>query len=177
MLIMQSCRRPGGFTLIELMMTLVIAGIVFALGVPAIGTWMQNAQVRTVAESIQNGLQIARNEALHRNVRVEFVMNTDTSWTVTAKVPDPATDTIKDVIVQQRPAAEGSSSKIAVVITGNDTASFNGLGRIDNAGPLTRVDVSSSSGTKKLAVQIANGGEIRLCDPLVTDDKDPRRCL
>ena len=166
--------RPCGFTLIEVMITIAILAMALALGAPAVSTWMQNTQVRTVAESVQNGLQAARNEALRRNQHVEFTISTDTSWTVTAKVPGSA-----DVIVQQRTSHEGSSANVTAALTGSATAAFNGLGRIDNATPLTQVDVASSiAGTKKLRVQLGSGGQIRMCDPdldlVVTTD--PRKC-
>lgn len=166
-----------GFTVIEAMVTIAIVALALALGIPSFSLWMQNSQVRTVAESIQNGLQVARNEALRRNCRVEFLMNGDTSWTVTAKnCGAPG-----DVVVQERAKGEAAGSNITVISdpVGTTTATFDGFGRVIDAAPFTQVDVQSAvSGTKKLRIQIkGGGGQIRLCDPdtaiLATD---PRYC-
>jgi type IV fimbrial biogenesis protein FimT len=42
------------------------------MGVPSFQSWIQNTQIRTAAESVMNGLQIARAEAVRRNVNVRF---------------------------------------------------------------------------------------------------------
>jgi type IV fimbrial biogenesis protein FimT len=168
--------RPGrkwvrAFTLVEVMVSVAIVALVMALGMPEFKVWLQNTQVRTVAESIQNGLQLARNEAIRRNCNVEFAVSTDTGWTVTAKPPSG------DVVIQKRSATEGASSSVTAALTGSTSATFNGLGRLDNATPLATVDVTSSvSGTKKQKVQVGIGGQVRLCDPDAATG-DPRRCL
>ena len=67
---MKACSR--GVTLIELAVVLVITAILFAQAAPHFSAWIQNVQVRTAAESIQNGLQLARSEAIRRNRAVMF---------------------------------------------------------------------------------------------------------
>jgi type IV fimbrial biogenesis protein FimT len=172
MLISRPLGQQRGFTIIELMTALVILAVAFMLVAPSISTWMQNAHVRTVAESIQDGLQKAHNEALQRNGRVEFTLNTDTSWTVVAHIPGSADET-----VESRPASEGSSSAVTVTLNPvGATAIFNGLGLLDNAAPLHTVDVAAASATKALRVEITPGGQVRMCDPAVTTSSDPRRC-
>lgn len=170
--------RSSGFTLIEVMIALAIVAIALVLGAPEFGIWMQNTKVRNVAESVQNGLQTAHNEAVRRNRPAEFAVNADTSWTVTVKAVD-ANGQFYDDVVEKRSKDDGSSSSVTLAVTGGGTASFNGLGRVDNATPLTRVDVKSSvTGAKKMAVTVGAGGQIRLCDPSldsVTTD-DPRKC-
>jgi type IV fimbrial biogenesis protein FimT len=175
MLMPSSVGRQTGFSLIELMIALAIVGIALMLGAPSFSIWMQNTQVRTVSESIQNGLQVTRNEALRRNGRVEFALKTDTSWTVTAKIPGEA-----DVTVEQRAKDEGASANVTATLTpAGGLAVFNGFGRVDNATPLTQVDVQSAvTGTRTLRIQISGGGQIRMCDPDSSiPNTDPRYCL
>ncbi|MBV8208658.1 MAG: GspH/FimT family pseudopilin [Burkholderiaceae bacterium] len=69
---MRSSYLIRGFTLIELAVALAIAAVLLSQAVPMFSTWMQNVQVRTATESIQNGLQLARAEALRRNRSVMF---------------------------------------------------------------------------------------------------------
>lgn len=61
-----------GFTLIEIMVTLVIFSILLALGLPAVNQWMTDSRVRSQAESVLSGLQLARGEAIKNNTIVRF---------------------------------------------------------------------------------------------------------
>src|SRR5262245_2976784 len=91
-------KRSYGFTLIELIITLVVLGLLFAIGMPGMMTWLQNQQIKVSAESLQSGLQFARTEALRRNALVQFQLvdtltpacaptNTGTSWIVSLNDP------------------------------------------------------------------------------------------
>lgn len=61
-----------GFTLIELLIGLVIVAILLAMGAPSFSDWIRNSKIRTTAEAVQNGLQIARGEAVRRNTLISF---------------------------------------------------------------------------------------------------------
>jgi type IV fimbrial biogenesis protein FimT len=63
-----------GFSIIELSVALTIAGVLLALGAPAMSGYLQNARLGTAAQSIYGGLQMARTEAVKRNQQVEFVL-------------------------------------------------------------------------------------------------------
>jgi prepilin-type N-terminal cleavage/methylation domain-containing protein len=63
-----------GMTLIEMAIGLVIVGLLLVMALPGFGTWLQNSQIRNAAESLQNGLQLTRAEAVRRNTRVQFVL-------------------------------------------------------------------------------------------------------
>lgn len=71
-----------GVSLIELMVAVAILAIVVTLGIPSFQQWMLNTRIRTVTESIQNGLRLARNEAAQRSGYVRFQLNSPTSWQV-----------------------------------------------------------------------------------------------
>lgn len=75
------CRhRPSrGFTMIELMTVLVIAAIVVTLGAPALGEFMADQRVRTVASDIMAEIAFARAKALEESRRV-FFERTGTTW-------------------------------------------------------------------------------------------------
>jgi type IV fimbrial biogenesis protein FimT len=62
----------AGFSIIELMVGLVMIAFLLSVGVPAFSHWVQNSQIRTSAQSIQNGLQLARAEAVRRNIPIRF---------------------------------------------------------------------------------------------------------
>ncbi len=167
--------KRGGFTLIEVMVTIAILGLTLAMAAPTVTTWIQNAQIRTAAENILSGLQLARTEAIRRNANIRFTLAASgTGWTVKAESDG--------VVVQSMPSNEGTRN-VTVTITGTNDVVFNGFGRTATtivANPLTRIDLDSSSlaasDSHELAVVIKDGSEIKMCDPKVTDPKDPRSC-
>ena len=61
-----------GFSLIELLIGVAVLGILLALGASSFRVWISNMRIRTAAESIQNGLQLARGEAVRRNAQIRF---------------------------------------------------------------------------------------------------------
>ena len=62
--------------MIEIAVTLSILGLLMAAVLPSVSEWIRNTHVRTMAESIQNGLKKAKAEALRRNKVVTFWMVT-----------------------------------------------------------------------------------------------------
>lgn len=71
-----------GVSLIELMVALAILAILTVLGIPSFQQWTLNTRIRTVSESIQNGLRLARNEAAQRANDVRFQLTSASSWQV-----------------------------------------------------------------------------------------------
>lgn len=173
-------RRLYGFSLIEMAVTLTIIGVVITLALPAFGEWLRNLQIRTAGEAIQNGLQIARAESVRRNAAVEFVLGAGSSWTV--RLANVGT------VVQSRSSGEGSSNVVlAVQPAGAAIVTFDGLGRrvalnADGSAALTRIDVDLPASilpaekTRDLRIEVGIGGQIRMCDPNVTDATDSRKC-
>lgn len=65
-------RRDRGFTLLELMMVLVIAGLLIGLGVPAMGNFLRNSRMTAAANDALAAMHLARTEAIKRRVRVSI---------------------------------------------------------------------------------------------------------
>lgn len=167
-----------GVTLIELMIAIVIMAILLAIALPSFKTWMLNTQIRTATESIQNGLQLARAEAVRRNERVKFVLGAASSWAVS---------TDAGTAIQSRTSSEGSSSVTVTVTPLNaTTATFNALGRIvantDTTSSLTQIDLGVPTSilpanlSQSLSIMITSGGQVRSCDPRFNATSDPRAC-
>ena len=202
---LKAISRSAGFTIIELMIGLTVLGIVLMIGLPSLATWVQNTQIRTAAESMQSGLQLARAEALRRNTTVRFQLVstltsacalsvTGTSWVVSRADPTGAceqapTEATTPWIVQKKDGAEGAPNAV-ITATGGSSVIFNGIGRVVTSGvpaPISRVDVTNTRGgacktagadepMRCLRVTVSTGGSVRMCDPAVTDVTDPRSC-
>ena len=183
--------RAHGFSLIELIVGVVILGILMAIGIPGFTEWLRNARVRGAADAVQNGLLLARSEAVRRNTLVGFylVNTTDNNcarsssgphWIVGMDAPDnrcasaPSDDTAPRII-QLRSMGEGSAT--TALAAGQHSFVFNGLGRL-TAAPASggAINLSSSDGLncrtdspsgpiRCLRVIVSLGGQVRMCDP------------
>lgn len=207
MLMLRSPARPQqGFTIIEMAIAMAIFGFLLAAALPSIGTWMDNTRIRNAAESIQNGLQTARAEAIRRNQSVSFwLVSSDDALTLTndctlshlsgswiVSVNDPTgqcaaapSSTTAPMIILKRPIGDaGSRVSITALqsdgITAGQTVTFNGFGRVSNTTPISQIDITGlDAGTdyRPLRVQIASTGMVRMCDPNPSlSVDDPRRC-
>lgn len=169
--------QQKGFTLVELVVTITVLVAVSSIAVPAFQTAIGNAQIRTVAESIRDGLQQARMEAIKRNARVRFTLQTNSAWQigcVTVLTGCPA-------LISQRSAMEGSSGN-TTVSADNYAAVFSSFGTRDPATPvglsvvnITNTQVSAEE-RRALRVILAAGGNVKVCDPSVTATGDTRAC-
>lgn len=70
-MLMRRSSQPG-FTLVELAIAIGIISILMALAVPSYRSWVQNTKVRSTAEAILNGIQLAKAEAVRRNFTIRF---------------------------------------------------------------------------------------------------------
>ena len=174
--------RSTGFTLIELMLTVVVLAILLYVALPNFAVWMQNTQIRTAGEAILNGMQLARAEAIRRNVNVELRMDASSGWT--ARVADTGE------VIQSRIAGEGSAAAL-VTITSTDpagvapakTVTFNSFGSVaanaDGTKTITEIKIDSvaipAADSRELCILVRTGGNVRLCDPQVFAP-DTRTC-
>jgi type IV fimbrial biogenesis protein FimT len=187
-------RHQSGFTIIEMMLAITVAAVLLSVGAVNFATWMQNMQIRSAAESIQNGLSIARTQAVQRNMPVSFqlVSSLDnscalvgtgsavqsTNWVISldAAAGKCAAAAVEDVtgvaeprILRKRAGGDGSGNA-TVTVTGSSSITFNGLGRLTSAA--TTIDVANPTG----GACSAAAGPMRCLRVVVSAGGEVRMC-
>lgn len=174
--------RQDGLTLVELLVGLAILGALLTQALPAFSAWLQNQRIRNSAESILNGLQVAKAQAVRSNLSTELALLPSTMDPVPANVGAAASATGTNWIVrtfqstgaytaadfvQGRSGKEGSAK--ATVAASQGSFVFTPLGRLLNPPPadvVIAIDHSDSySGKRPMRVVVTIGGAIRMCDP------------
>jgi len=169
------------------MIGITILGILVGYGVPSYRSWLENSQIRTAAESIQNGLQLARSEAASRNANVSFTL-TGNDWSVDVLALGAASGVFYSAAshLQARGGVEGS--RRAVINATQDTVTFNGVGRVTPtlATAITFAITNPTGGVcataaiptnmRCLNVVVEPGGKIKMCDPALDGGGSPQAC-
>ncbi|MDI3381097.1 Tfp pilus assembly protein FimT/FimU [Xenophilus aerolatus] len=180
--------RPRGFSLIELMVTVSLLGVLVMLAMPSMAAWIRNNKVRTVADALHNGLRVAQSEATRRSRQVVFALTNSptpaTSLTAVVNGSYWAAKTVK-LATGNTDAADfidsgtlnGTSSDVQII--GPVTICFSALGRmVTNTTPgVSGGSCDTASGTaqydikldgpeaRPLRVLVSLGGQVRMCDP------------
>jgi type IV fimbrial biogenesis protein FimT len=183
-----AARRRRGFTLVELLVTITLLSLLLALAVPFFTTMIRNTRVRTVSESLMNGIRTAQAEAVRRSRQTVFSLTDQEPGVDSTAVVNGrnwAIHTVPLVLngAEVRQFVQGGAlSDIApdVTITAADAAiCFNSIGRLitNNAPgvagancvvnpvqpPTFNINVTGAD--RPLRVLVALGGQVRMCDP------------
>lgn len=125
--------RVAGFTLIELVVTLTVAAILVAIGLPAFSSFIVSQRIKTASFDVVSSLTFARSEALKSNAAVTVAPvggNWAAGWQVTR--------TADSSVVK----AQGATDKVS--ITGPGSLTFGRSGRITAGAGNFELDASTS---------------------------------
>ena len=147
-------RRIRGFTLVELMVTLVIVAILLALAVPNFHTLIENSRQNGVVDSLMTSFNAARNTALSRDITVQVCpvappagpgqpagtvcagswgsAANGSAWMVSTQPPAPAAS----VILSTQVVPGGNN----LTISGSTSMLFSGRGLVTGSGTLVVCD-------------------------------------
>ena len=178
-----------GFTIIEMVASIAVLALLLFVAVPSFSTFLRNQQIRVAGDAILNGLQVARAEAMRRNVSVQVAVNVPaTGWTVS--------ESASGAPIQSRTHEEGSPNAIVATTPGGATTiTFTPLGGVtsnaDGSLPVNQFDIRfnnpggvvcqttiNAAGQRCLRILVSGGGSTRMCDPAVpvTAPPSPRAC-
>ena len=116
-------KKHPGFTLVELMVVLAIAGVVMAFAIPAMGNFIKNERLVTQINTLVGHLAYARSEAVTRRQQVIlFASSNSTSclgadwangWILFIDADNSSTFTANEVILRAKATLEGSNTLVS----------------------------------------------------------------
>jgi type IV fimbrial biogenesis protein FimT len=75
-----SRQRHKGFTLMELMITVAVFGVLAALALPSFQSILEGRRLVGAADDLYSNIQYARSEAIKRNETIRFQVTTGKNW-------------------------------------------------------------------------------------------------
>jgi len=124
-------KRFSGFTLVELMITTVVAGILIALAVPSFSEFFAKSRLRGAADDLTNQMALARAGAMRvdRDVVVS-VVGTGTTWCSGGRQFEPV-GTVGMVLATGTATCNCSSAANLCLVTGDQSlvtsTEYNGV--------------------------------------------------
>lgn len=137
-----------GFTLVELLLTVAILGILMGLAAPSFVDIIKSQKVKAMSTDIQLALVLARSEAIKRNRNVTLAPNTANTWTSGWTIADP--DNAGSNIGVR-------SSFTGLTVTGPGNVVYQSSGRISGS-TVPAFDISAPGSSAYKCVTVDLGG-------------------
>lgn len=177
-------KSARGFSLIELMVTIAVMGILMGVALPNLVTWMANTRVRSAADTLQNALRQAQSEAVLRSRQTVLALtavkpalgapaaSNSPNW-YSQTLPLSGSDDVSGTLLRVETIAKTQS----VDVTGPAVICFNSMGRLvansstglgascSASGSFTTYELNSEHADRPLRVEVYLGGRVRMCDP------------
>lgn len=116
--------RDHGFTMIEMLVTLTVIGIMMGIGVPSFRSFVAGQQIKTASYDLMTSLVMARSEAIKRNTDVIIAPDTANAWAGGWTVKYGATTVVQQPALSGVTITKGPAS-VTYKSTGRPTASSN----------------------------------------------------
>lgn len=106
--------RSAGFTLIETMVVLVIAGLLMAVGIPAMSTWLMSNKAQAANQFYMDGFRLARQQAINHNTASRLLLtanaaNGQLDWQVDICFPTSSAPCVEGSTNWSTPAAAAAA--------------------------------------------------------------------
>ena len=194
---MRAPGRSAGFTLIEVVITMVILAILAAVGVPQMAAMTSGANLGSMVEFYMEGLRRARAGAVQYNGASRLVLtvngitgqyNWETDWclpTATVACSDvsgtwtttASTTPAPSISRPARGLPTTAQYTVTVVPANANAIYFNSLGWLNNnvAAQVSQLTIASADGSTRTAIKILRSGLAVHCNPDVAAP-DSRAC-
>jgi len=152
-------RRRQGFTLVELLITIVIAAILITVAVPSYYVFIQNNRIADISNRLSASFNLARMEAIKRGARVSICPASNASFNACGVATQWAQGWIVFIDADENDAIENNNERLLVseaLATGSSIISNRAVVSYDSAGFL-----SSGALTMKLSATGCTGNNAR----------------
>jgi type IV fimbrial biogenesis protein FimT len=178
-------RRAAGLTLIELLITLVVAAILMAIALPNFSALLAAQRLRAAANDLFAAIDLTRSQAMARGRRITLIpadadgADWARGWIVFADTNgNLRPDTDEEIIVRHEALADGIAVRYGFSATAGGATlgpyiAYNGAGRSCGAASSAAShfgSLSLTSGTLARHIKINMLGRARICDPLRESD-------
>jgi type IV fimbrial biogenesis protein FimT len=172
--------KNAGFTLIELMVTMVVGAILMAVGVPSVRTFLRNAELTSASNNLIAAVNAARGEAMKRGSNAMVIPKPGIGWNSGWVVfidqnRNGQYDAGADITIfeQSLPAdtslaVSGSAAYLLFDASGYAKTTAGGFGATTMT--IKRTDVTDFSQIRR--IKVAQTGRVRGCKPAANSDPD-----
>ena len=169
--------RQSGFTMVEVMMSLILVAITAALSLPSYREMVEKRQLTNGAEQIMAFVNSAQMEAMKQNsiVTVSYARTADNNWCFGATLGATACDCNETTSTEtdfcaidtaQRVITNANTGNINLLkaITGDGAYSFDPVrGILTDLDDSLAVEMSSNNQNYQLNLTVSNTGQAILC--------------
>lgn len=140
-------RRRAGFTLLELLVTITIVGILSSIALPSFRSLILNQRIKTASFDLVASLTTARSEAIKWNGNVTMTPALGSDWTTGWNLTSPG-GTTGDIKVQSAYTNVTIDQRDALgTITGPVSVVYDRSGRVSAAVPRFQVSDAAAHST------------------------------
>ena len=160
--------RCGGFTLIELMITIALGAIIMGIGVPSYQDFVVKNRIQTQASEIRSSLAMARVEAIRRGLRVRVCPGQDRcvganwhdGWNSFVDRNNDNNIDPNETQLEVHIRLDGGST-----LTGANHVIFKSDGTASDARELNLCTADGDASPHRRGIHVSNVGRVRVCDP------------